>query len=93
MRTKWILKNGPSTQEYDSFPLAYRVMFAITRKASETKTSAEVIKKLSIVSPIKDAHGDPRRYSYEAATQLAQDSGLLDLNGDINKKAFGSKPR
>jgi len=90
---KWILKNGVSTQEFNSFPLAYQVMFAIARKASVTKTSADVIKKLSIISPIKDAHGDPRRYDYAAATQLAKDSGLLDLNGDINKKAFGSKPR
>ena len=82
-----------STQEFDSFPLAYRVMFAIARKASETKTSADVIKKLSIISPVKDVHGDPRNYDYATATQFAKDSGLLDLNGDIYKKAFGSKPR
>ena len=90
---KWTFKNGTSKQEFDSFPLAFQVMFAVARKASVTKTSADVIKKLSIISPIKDAHGDPRRYDYTAATQFAKDSNLLDLNGDINKKAFGSKPR
>jgi hypothetical protein len=88
MKNNWILKNGATTQNFDSFPLAYQVMYAIARKASTTKTLPDVIGKLSIISPIKDAHGDLRRYDYTAATQFAKDSNLLDLNGDINKKAF-----
>ena len=91
MRNKWILKNGASTQEFDSFPFAYRVMFAVAKKAVEAKNSAEIIRKLSIVSPQKDAHGDPRKYDYAAATQMATDSELLTPDGQINSRAFGKK--
>ena len=87
-RNKWILKNGVSTQEYDSFPLAYRVMFLVAKKASETGKFAEISKGLSIISPVTDAHGDPRKYSYATATQMATDSGLLTPDGQINSREF-----
>jgi hypothetical protein len=88
---KWTFKNGPSKQEFDSFPLAFRTMFAVAKKAVETKNSGEVIKKLSIISPLNDVHGNPRKYDYAAATQMATDSDLLTPDGTINSRAFGKK--
>jgi hypothetical protein len=85
---KWILKNGASTQEFDSFPYAFRTMYAIVKKAVETKNSDTVIKGLSIISPQKDNHGDPRKYNYAAATQMATASGLLTPEGTINSREF-----
>lgn len=85
---KWILKNGVSKQEFDSFPYAFRTMFAIAKKAVETPNSAKVISQLSIISPQKDVHGDPRTYTFAAATQMAKDSGLLTPNGEINSREF-----
>jgi len=87
-KNKWILKNGASTQEYDSFPYAYRVMYAIAKKASETGKFGEVSKGLIIISPQKDLHGDPKKYSYAAATIMATDSGLLTPDGTINSREF-----
>jgi len=88
MRNNWILKNGPSTQEFDSFPYAFRVMFAIAKKASETGKLGEVTKGLSIISPVKDVHGDQKKYSYAAATEFAKASELLDSTGEINTRVF-----
>ena len=91
MNNKWIFKNCGSTQVFDSFPLAYKVMFAIAKKSVQAKNSDTVIKGMSIISPIKDVHGNPRKYDYAAASQMARDSGLLDSNGQIESKAFGKK--
>jgi len=63
-------------------------MFAIAKKAVESPGSAKVVEKLCIISPQKDAHGDPRRYSYAAATEMATDSGLLTPEGTINSREF-----
>ena len=63
-------------------------MFAIVKKAVETKNSAEVIKKLSIISPQLDRHGDPKKYDYAAATAMATASGLLDSSGQVNSREF-----
>ena len=91
MKNNWILKNGSSTQDFDSFPFAFRTMFAIAKKASETGKFSEVTLGLSIISPQMDAHGDYRRYSYEAATVMATSSGLLTAEGQINSKEFKRK--
>ena len=88
MKNKWILKNGVSTQEYESFPLAYRTMFAIAKKAVQSVGSGKILGQLSIISPIKDVHGDNKKYSYAEATQLATDSDLLTSDGQINSKVF-----
>jgi hypothetical protein len=88
MKNTWILKNGATSTSYDSFPLAYRVMFTIAKKAVETKNSANVIKGLSIISPIKDVHGANRVYSYDAASKFATDTGLLTPEGIINSREF-----
>jgi hypothetical protein len=91
MKNYWILKNGASTQEFDSFPLAFRVMFAIAKKMATSPGGAKVIEKLSIISPIKDAQGDPRKYSYAAALEFAKASEVLDSTGQINSNVFKNK--
>ena len=91
MKNNWILKNGASSQDFDSFPYAFRTMHAIAKKAVESPGSEKIIGQLSTISPQKDAHGDPRKYNYPAATQMAKDSGLLTLDGQIDKRAFGKK--
>ena len=57
-------------------------MYAIAKKASETGKFGEVTKGMTIISPQKDAHGDLRKYNYDAATQMATDMGIL-LDGQI----------
>jgi len=89
MKNKWILKNGMASQEFDSFPFAFRTMFSIVKKAVESKNSANVIGQLSIVSPIMDrSTGKPKVYSYTAATQFAKDTGVLTTDGQINSREF-----
>lgn len=91
MRMKWILKNGASKQEFDSFPYAFRTMFAIAKKAVESPNSAKVINQLLVISPQLDRLGEPRTYSYAAATEMAKASGLLTPNGEINSHEFKKK--
>jgi hypothetical protein len=90
-RNKWILKNGVSTQEYDSFPLAFRVMFLVAKKASETGKFGEISKGLTIISPVKDVHGEPKKYSYAAAIEFATASEVLTATGEINTNVFRKK--
>ena len=86
----WILKNGDTETKFTSFPYAFRAMFTIVRKASEQGKYAEVVKKLSILAPLKDIHGNPRKYSYAEATKLAEANEVL-VNGEINSRAFKKK--
>ena len=51
----------------------------------------EMVKKMVIISPQKDQHGDPRRYTYAQATELAKASELLTPTGEINSRLFMSK--
>lgn len=89
MKNKWILKNGSASQEFDSFPFAFRTMFSIAKKAVEAKNSANVLGQMSIVSPMMDrSTGRPKVYSYTAATQFAKDTGVLTPDGQINSREF-----
>ncbi len=89
--SEWILKNGDTETKYTSFPYAFRVMFAIVKKATEQGKYLETIKAMKIVAPIKDAHGDFRTYTYSAATEMAKNSGLLTPDGIINSREFKKK--
>lgn len=91
MKNIWIFRNGASTQEFESFPYAFRTMHAIAKTAVESSGSARIIQQLSIISPQKDVHGDFRKYNYTAATELAKASDLLDSNGQINSRVFKRK--
>ena len=48
----------------------------------------DMVKQMVIISPQRDVHGDPRRYSYAAATEMAKASGLLTPDGQINSREF-----
>lgn len=85
---EWILKNGLTETKCTSFPYAYRAMFNIVKKATEQGKYNETVKALKIISPQKDAHGDPRTYTYASATDMAKASGLLTPDGQINSREF-----
>jgi hypothetical protein len=48
----------------------------------------DMVKGMVIIGPQRDAHGDLRRYSYDAATEMAKASGLLTPEGQINSREF-----
>jgi hypothetical protein len=86
---KWLFKDGSTVTECTSFPYAYRSMWNAMRKGVEKGRKAdEVVKTMSIVSPIKDRNGDTKVYSYAAATAMAQAQGLLGVDGQINSREF-----
>lgn len=88
----WIFKDGVSEFKYASFPIAFRAMFNLVKKGVESgRKYNDMVKQMIIISPQKDAHGDPRRYSYATATQLAKDMDVLTIDGEINSRAFKKK--
>ena len=90
--SEWIFKDGISSVNCTSFPYAYRLMFQTLKKGVETGRKYEdMMQDLRIISPQKDQHGDPRRYTYLAATELAKASGLLTPTGEINSREFKRK--
>lgn len=82
----WILKNGSQKIDYTSFPYAYRTAFNIVRKSILGKKPINT-RDLTIQGP-KDPRGDRKIYSYDEATRLATDMGLLTPEGQINGKEF-----
>lgn len=75
--------------EHPSFPYAFRYMWNGIRKGVEAgKPQDELTKQISIVSPLKDVHGDFRVYSYDQAVQMAKGQGLLTPEGQINSREF-----
>jgi hypothetical protein len=92
MNNTWIFKDGVSQYTCDSFPYAYRLMFNTLKKGVETgRKYNDMVKAMVIISPQNDQHGDPRRYSYAQATELAKASELLTPSGEINSKVFKRK--
>ena len=86
---KWTFKDGPSQFTCDSFPIAFRMMFNVVKKGVESgRKYNDMIKQMIIIAPIKDQHGDLRRYSYTEATELAKASELLTSDGQINSRVF-----
>ena len=64
-------------------------MFNTLKKGVEAGRKYEdMIKNMVIISPQKDAHGDPRRYNYASATDMAKASGLLTPDEQINSREF-----
>jgi hypothetical protein len=64
-------------------------MFNAIKKGVETgRKYDDMVKQMVIISPQKDQHGDPRRYNYYDATELAKSSGLVTPNGEINSREF-----
>lgn len=89
MMTEWIFKDGLTKTSCTSFPYAYRLMFTALKKGVESgRKYNDMISQMAIISPQKDNHGDPRRYNYAAATEMARASGLLTPEGQINSREF-----
>jgi hypothetical protein len=90
---KWIFKNGTATQEFASFPYAFRTMFAIVKKGVETgKKFNEMTSQMSIVSPLKDiTTGKDKVYTYAMASKFAEATGLLTSDGQIEAREFKRK--
>lgn len=90
MNNKWIFRDGVSPGiECFTFPFAFRAMFYSVKKGLETgRKLVDMEKSMVIISPIKDIHGDRKKYSYTDATKMAKESGLLTADGNINSKEF-----
>lgn len=93
MKSIWIFKDGYTTRiECTSFPYAFRLMYnTIKNGVKNGKSNIELTKNMSIVSPIKDIHGDYRIYYYDDAVRMATNSGLLSADGQLNSKEFKLK--
>jgi hypothetical protein len=89
MNAIWIFKNGSTSVECTSFPYAFRAMFNTVRKAIEAgQPTSNLTNQMSIISPMKDIHGNPRVYNYFEAKKMALDQGLLTPEEQINGKEF-----
>lgn len=94
MKNTWILKDGSKVIECTSFPYAFRALWNIRRKGinpdkekgETSRPITEMMKSLSIVSPLG------KTYGYSSAVQMATDQGLLDKDGNINGREF-KRPR
>lgn len=87
--SEWLFKDGVSQTSCTSFPYAYRLMHNTIKKGVESGRKYEdMVKQMVIIAPTKDQHGDPRRYAYGAATDLAKSMGLLTVDGQINSREF-----
>jgi hypothetical protein len=85
----WIFKDGVSIVDCTSFPYAFRTMWNTIRKGTEKGRKVEdMIKSMSIISPIKDRNGDTKKYSYAQAIDMAKNSGLLSNDGQLNTREF-----
>ena len=82
----WILKNGAQKVDCTSFPYAFRAMVGIVRKGITDKKPVNT-RDLAILGP-KNGRGDRTTYSYDAATTLATEQGLLQSDGNINSREF-----
>ena len=88
----WTFKDGLSQTICESFPYAYRLMYNTLKKGVENgRKYDDMVKQMVIISPQKDQHGDPRRYNYSSATELAKASGLVAPNGEISSREFKKK--
>ena len=87
--TEWTFKDGASQFQCTSFPYAFRQMYNTIKKGVESgRKYDDMVKSMSILSPVKDQHGDPRIYSYTAAAEMATAQGLLTADGQINSREF-----
>jgi hypothetical protein len=86
----WIFKDGATKVECTSFPYAFRAMWNRIKKNTEggKRNPVEMMKSMSILSPIKDAYGQPKTYSYTEAKRMAESQGLLNAEGQINSREF-----
>lgn len=82
----WIFRNGVHDIDCTSFPNAFRTMYTIVKKSIVDKKPINT-KNLSILGP-KNSRGERKPYSYDAASKLATEQGLLTIDGQINSREF-----
>ena len=87
-KAKWNFKNGSMISQWDSFPFAYRAMYNEIRRGIEKGIPlSNMTNAMSITGPISPGI-KPSRYTYHAATQKANDAGIVNTEGIINSKEF-----
>ena len=88
----WILQDGAQRIDCTSFPFAFRTMWTMVKKETEKgnkgRNFIDMVRGISIISPMRDRNGDPRTYSYSEACEMARGQGLLSAEGQINSKEF-----
>jgi hypothetical protein len=85
----WIFRDGFKIVECTSFPYAYRTMKqAFDDGIKEARNKLDMFKKFAIISPMKDAYGDKKVYTWFEATEMAKAQGLVNAEGQINGKEF-----
>lgn len=91
-KVKWILKNGIQVMDLRSFPAAIQEMMKIVRKTIASNGNLDRVKSgFQIVGP-PNGKGEPMIYNYDKAMALADAMGIIDPDGNFNKKAaFGKK--
>jgi hypothetical protein len=89
----WIFKDGATKVECTSFPYAFRTMWNSIRKGIESgkRTHNDMIKSMSIISPVKDPYGKHKIYTYNEAKQMAESQGLLSGDEQLNSREFKRK--
>lgn len=89
MNAKWLFKDGATVIDCTSFPYAFRTMFNTVKKGVEKGRKFEdMVKGMSIVSPMRDRLGNTKTYTYAEATEMATNTGLLTSDGQINSREF-----
>ena len=88
MKNIWILNDGKSQITCDTFPFAFRRLWAIRanglnpEEGKPKRTIMEMMKSLSITSPLGKVYG------YAAACEMARSQDLLDKDGNIDPRPF-----
>jgi len=93
-KVKWILKNGNQIIECTMFPAAVQEMLRIVKKTIANGGNVGMVKSsLQIIGP-PNAKGEPMKYNYSNAIELAKVMGIVDNDNNFNAKAaFGTKSK
>lgn len=82
----WILVNGISKSDHSSFPYAFRQAYFLIEDEKKAKRPAlELMKSLKILGP-PNLQGKRTTYTWHAASEMAKNMGLLELDDRINNK-------
>ncbi|HOS16058.1 MAG TPA: hypothetical protein PKX15_03440, partial [Bacteroidales bacterium] len=68
---------------------AFRTMYHTIQKGLKAGRSMnDMESKMSIVSPHRGQRGEIQKYSYAEAMEMARSMGLLNSEGEINRREF-----
>jgi hypothetical protein len=91
MRDNWLIKNGFQTIPCTTFPFAFRAMYNLVRVGVQGKKSYLDLTKSLFVDGPPSPDGTRTRYTYEDASRLATQQGLLTSDGQLRGKEFKSR--